>query len=479
MPAMPTTHAVPVPRTRFDAAPPSRPATSWSPAARFAFRFSFIALVLFIPAFPLLDWPLTGWLGTVYQRVWDVVVQSTARYLLHVSFPVPHEPMDASDSIANWLMMGCIVMLALFGAAVWTAVDRREAHPRLKEVLDVAVRLTLGVTLWRYGVEKLYPVQFGGELQYRDLLRPLGDFTPLALLWQTMGYSRPYVIFAGTIEVVAAILLLWRRTATLGALLALAALTQVLALDLSYDVTVKVYAASLLLMSVYLLVPHTARLARFFVLHAPVASENLAPHFATRRANRLAAAIKTIVVAAALVSQVRQKAMGAEFGPRSPLSGVYDVELLAQSTGIAPTVFPPGEQWTRIAIESSGFATVWTAQGDRRDMLTSLDSSTHRIVLAAAPDSLGVVSGYHYVDEVTDALRAVSADSSRRLTLTYDAALGDHLTLVGRRASDSVVVRLTRWPESRITLLGCPIHLANDRPYSGVAQQERCPWYVR
>src|SRR5262249_18746983 len=153
----------------------------------------------------------------------------------------------------------------------------------------------------------------------------------------------------------------------------------------------------------------------------------------------------------------------------SPLRGVYDVEALAYSPGIAPRLFPAGEQWTRIAIENSGFVTVWTTAGRQRDMLTSLDSTSHQLALVAAPDSavLGLASGYAYATDVAEALRAVPPDSNARVTLT-GALGGSHLTLTARRSSDSVVLRLTRWPDSRITLLRCPTHLVNDRPYSGV-----------
>jgi hypothetical protein len=453
---------------------------SWSAPARYAFRASFIALILFIPAFPLYDWPFTGWVRGPYDRFWEATVQFIGRALLHVPITAG-SPTDSSDASSNWLMLACMLLFSIVGAAIWSFVDKRRAHPRLKEILDIVVRMTLGLTMCRYGIMKLYPVQFGHEIQYRDLLRPLGDFTPIALFWRVMAHSRLYVVFCGTIEVVAGLLLFWRRTAVLGALLSLAALTQVVVIDLSYDVTVKAYAMSLLLMAAYLLVPQAARLTRFFVLNAPVTPAIHTPLFSTARAHRFTTALKAVAIVLGLSSQVRQKAEGAEYGAISPLRGVYEVSRLERSAGFASAVFPAEERWTRIAIESSGFATVWTADGRQRDMLTITDPATHRMVLAAAPDSaqLHVVSGYFYASEVSDAVKEVPANSDHRVDVRYDVTNDGHLTFASRSSTDSVVLHLTRVPDSRIAMLGCPMHLINDRPYSGAVIVDRCPWYIR
>ncbi len=66
-----------------------------------------------------------------------------------------------------------------------------------------------------------------------------------------MGTSRTYTNFSGWMEVIAALLLIWRRTATLGGLVAAGVMTNVLMLNLCYDVPVKQYSAHLLLMSIF------------------------------------------------------------------------------------------------------------------------------------------------------------------------------------------------------------------------------------
>src|SRR5688500_8651827 len=74
----------------------------------------------------------------------------------------------------------------------------------------------------------------------------------------------PYQIASGCIEVLAGVLLLLPWTVTLGAMLALISLAQVLLLNLTFDIGVKLVTTHLIVMAVILLVP-TARLFAVWV----------------------------------------------------------------------------------------------------------------------------------------------------------------------------------------------------------------------
>lgn len=75
-----------------------------------------------------------------------------------------------------------------------------------------------------------------------QLATPLGDFGSMRLCWMYMGYSGPYQMFAGMVEVVAGLLLLYRRTVTLGLLIGLGVFSNVMTMNLSYDIPVKGYS---------------------------------------------------------------------------------------------------------------------------------------------------------------------------------------------------------------------------------------------
>jgi hypothetical protein len=97
----------------------------------------------------------------------------------------------------------------------------------------------------------------------------------MGALWSFMSASRPYAIFADAVEVTAGALLLFRRTTTLGAMVAAAAMTNVVALNYCYDVPVKLYSTNILLMAVFLLAPEFCRLAHVLVFNRPTAPADL------------------------------------------------------------------------------------------------------------------------------------------------------------------------------------------------------------
>ena len=74
-----------------------------------------------------------------------------------------------------------------------------------------------------------------------QLATPLGDLLPMRFSWLFIGYSVPYQFFSGAMETIAGLLLLYRRTVTAGLFAATGAFLNVVMINLSYDVPVKLY----------------------------------------------------------------------------------------------------------------------------------------------------------------------------------------------------------------------------------------------
>ena len=101
-------------------------------------------------------------------------------------------------------------------------------------------------------------------------LEPFGNFSPMGVLWSSIGAAPAYEIFAGLAELLGAVLLMFPRTVTLGALVCTVDMFQVFMLNMTYDVPVKQFSLHLLLLSMFLLAPQMSRLADFFVRNRPV-----------------------------------------------------------------------------------------------------------------------------------------------------------------------------------------------------------------
>jgi hypothetical protein len=165
------------------------------------------------------------------------------------------------------------------------------------------------------------------------LLEPFGHFSPMGVLWYSIGASRPYEIFAGCAELAGGILLFIPQTATLGALICLADSIQIFALNMTYDVPVKLFSFHLIVLSLFLLAPEARRLVNVLLLNRPAEPSTLVPLGRTIRARRLAVAAQ-IVFGAYLVgmnvnSGIERWDRSGGGAPKSPLYGIWTIEQMA------------------------------------------------------------------------------------------------------------------------------------------------------
>ncbi len=115
---------------------------------------------------------------------------------------------------------------------------------------------------------KVFPLQMPAP-QLTRLLEPFGNFSPMGVLWYSIGSSFAYERFVGAVELSAGLLLFIPQTHLLGALLALTASVEIFVLNMTYDVPVKLFSFHLVLMSSVLIAPHAPRLVRALTMRGP------------------------------------------------------------------------------------------------------------------------------------------------------------------------------------------------------------------
>jgi hypothetical protein len=267
----------------------------WNPAARVAYRFLFCYLVLFFFPFPsgLVN---PGWLGSVFDPFWLRAVPWFASIFLGKE--VAYNPNGSGDTSFDFARLVLMVVIAAVATLVWSVLDRRRTDYRtLNSWSRVWLRYALLLCMLTFGAVKVVMLQFEAPGVGR-LVQPLGEFSPMALLWTFMGSSPLYSSFTGVTEVFAALLLLFRRTTTLGALLVAMIMTNVLMLNLSYDVPVKLGAMHVLLLVLMLLAPDFKRLLDFFVLNRATVPADLGPVVSSPVLHRLSTVVKCAFIVA-------------------------------------------------------------------------------------------------------------------------------------------------------------------------------------
>jgi hypothetical protein len=332
-----------------------------------AFRLVFAYEIIYSFPFPLNRLPgidqAFGW----YQAMFAAMTTWTGAHILHISHPVVFSPYAGGDSLFGWVENLVKLMIAVAAAAVWSLLDRRRAnYRRLQEWLWLYVRLVLGAVMLGYGAVKVIKTQFPDMFLWR-LLSPYGDSTPMGLLWSFMGYSRLYNMFTGLVEFAGGALLLIPRLATLGALLSIGALANVFILNLSYDVSVKLYSLNLLLMGIYLMAPEARRMLDVFILNRTAQPVVQAPLFQRKWLNAGVLSLQLLLLAGVGWSELYQShkryLQSGDGAPAPPLYGVYDVDEFMVDGQARPASFSDATRWRRVTFERFNIMGIFPGEG--------------------------------------------------------------------------------------------------------------------
>ena len=270
---------------------PHTSSSNWSAPALLGFRFCIIYFLLFcaltqiITSFfpvPNIDVPDPSSFWPFRQITFWV-----AAHIFRVRHELVYTGSGSGDKTFDWILAAWLLAFSALAAAVWSILDRRRTnYSAALKWFRLFLRFALVTQMFAYGMSKVFPLQMPFP-RLNKLVEPFGNFSPMGVLWASIGASTAYEIFAGSIEALAGILLVIPQTAMAGALLCLLASTHVFVLNMVYDVPVKLFSFHLILMSLFLLAPEFSRLGDFFLWNRPVPPAVRPPLFHSRRANRV------------------------------------------------------------------------------------------------------------------------------------------------------------------------------------------------
>ena len=329
----------------------------WTPAQRLAFRFGVVYLTLFC-----LVTQISGSLipnpWVVYRdlgRLWPVrgITHWVGRTVFGID--VPLDDVSGGETLFFWIQWSWVIATALVVAVAWSLLARRRSYAAWLPWCRLAVRLTLAASLLEYGMTKVIPTQFPAP-PLTALVTPVGEMTLSGLLWTTIGSAPAYQIATGCVEVLAGVLLLLPRTVTLGALLALVSLAQVLLLNLTFDIGVKLVTTHLIVLAVILLVP-TARLLAVWVGFRDEANAIGADRTSRRPFTRRPAVAAQLLLGAYLLGMQTWInwnfwQVGGGGRPQSVLYGIWNVERLSVDGEVrSPESNDYDRRWRRVIFD--------------------------------------------------------------------------------------------------------------------------------
>jgi len=357
---------------------------SWHPATRIAFRFCMIyfglyvittqmlpAMALVLPDFgaipPMRN--LTLWVGHRLLGIADV----------------PMQPSGSGDRLFNWVHAFTLLLIATATTVIWSIVARRRLHhERAFAWFRLFLRLAVATTFLSYGFAKVIPQQMP-TLALTRLVEPFGNFSPMGVLWYSVGASPAYEIATGCAEVLGGLLLFLPATTIVGALVCLMDATMIFLLNMTYDVPVKLFSFHLILMSLFLLAPNARRLLDLFILHQSTSlrAEPRVPRGMTgHRRLVVATAIYGVLMFGLNVQNgIRSWHRFGAGAPKSLLYGIWDVKDIAIDGVARPVLNGDTTLVKRVIFQQNTAAAVQMMNDAIRRFGASVDTTRKQLTL--------------------------------------------------------------------------------------------------
>jgi hypothetical protein len=148
-------------------------------------------------------------------------------------------------------------------------------------------------------------------------------------------------------------------------------MSNVVMLNFSYDVPVKLYSSHLLFLALFLAAPDLRRLMDALVLNRPVEPSTIGPLFRRRWLDRGAVVLRTVLLGLFVWQGLEQSAANranytAEARARAPLHGIWEVDELAIDGQVRPPLVTDEERWRRVVFDVPGQMSV-SHMNDFRD----------------------------------------------------------------------------------------------------------------
>ncbi len=238
----------------------------------------------------------------------------------------------SSDSKRLVILVVLLLLFSLILAFIsrLKQLNKLQWH-KIENVIRLMATYYLGWVLLKYGLDKLFKCQF--YLPEPNILYSrVGDLDKDILFWSSMGSSYSYNIFMGLSEIIPGILLCFGKTRKLGLLLALGVLLNVVAINFSFDISVKLFSSFLLLITVYLIIPFGFNLWRILSNQQIVLTQNSidSNNKSTQQFHWSNFVIISIILIESMFVYVKNKNFNDDKQERHLFHGAYEVDQFIQ-----------------------------------------------------------------------------------------------------------------------------------------------------
>ena len=418
----------------------------WNLPKKIGFRVAFVFFSLFIILQNNGAFPFWGELIAYPTTLLHTFIPWVGKHLLHLSYDITVFTNGSGDTTYDYVIAFCIVVIALAGTIVWTLLDRKRTnYQTLYYWLTTTMRYYVALMLFNYGLYKVTKMQFPAPGFYR-LSGTYGDSSPMGLAWTFLGFSKGYNLFMGFAEI-AALLLLFRRTMTLGAIITLGTTANVMAVNYFFDVPVKILSTMLFIMTLFLLSKDAGRLTKFFFTENPVFLPKIkAPDFSRRWMRIATTSFKILLLGYCIFYGTYEvKQMEKQYGetaPKPKFYGLYNVDTFIINNDTLPPLTTDAVRWKEFSFEFENFVRYRNMKDSTFRFTTALDTVANKIDFVSNPDT------------------------TLKYTLFYENTSPEKFNLKGVIKNDSVSIFMTRKEVNDFLLMNRGFNWISEYPFN-------------
>ena len=404
----------------------------WSFMNKTILKFVFTYFVLFILLLfitPFLETPLRWFAEHILSWGADFQMESTG----------------SGDRSFDYVRLGLNVVLTLIIGVIWIALDRkRNSYDNLFYWFQVILRVFLFGVMVLYGMVKVFKGQFGGP-SLELLLQTVGEMSPMGLAWTFMGHSMAYNIFLGFAEVLGGILLLNRKTLTLGSMIIIGVMTNVTMMNFTYDIPVKLFSVHLVLMALILFLVDSRRVLNVFFRNKTVEQVN---HFVPimnttfKKVIYGAKGLVTVLLAIVIIIQCFVRFdMRDQLKAKSEFYGIWESQLFIKNNDTLPPLLTDSYRWRYLIVDLKRKAAIKKMNDSIDRYQFEIKKEQKEIILKREIDSISQHFSYTFVNP-------------------------EQLQLKGVLDGDSLYIHFKRKLEMDFKLINRKFHWVNESTYN-------------
>lgn len=303
-----------------------------------------------------------------------------SRNLLNLNVRISNPHSGSGDSLYDYLTLISICLLSFILPITCIAI------PKLKNINFwnynfTIIRYFLAFTMMYYGLAKLFTLQFS-TFSLLQLYTTIGESTPMALAWAYFGYSYKYQVIIGIAQLIS-VLLIYERTTTFGALITFIMALNLITVNYTFDICVKLDSTLIFIFSTILVLKDFKYIYSFFFSNSPLP---LSVKYLNLEKDNIKVILNKVIKNCILLYYIYttmtnmyyyKTLLAKQYEKLSPIYGIYNIQFTKHTikSEISNSVF----DWKQLIFEMENYTTIKYNDGQLFNYSTSIDSVSHSI----------------------------------------------------------------------------------------------------